>query len=225
MYEENGAPQYSHSIFFEMFAKLNLLEMDYFGYDVGKVFEYEMYCYPCYRENGGYKIVDGIVIKPYVRIQVHSTTSWNAKTLRINYWCDTNYAGENLSSSGSELYLTDTTNLPTYDYYGGQAADSVASWLRFSSYSYGQEGINNIPPGWGNYPYYSWLLADTSATLHEITPETLKNDFNIYALTPTYRCAGTLSAPVQSLNLYQNYSMTTARNCFIAMYKVLAMIL
>ena len=223
MYEENGAPQYSHSIFFKMFAKLNLLEMDYFGYDVGKVFEYEMYCYPCYRENGGYKIVDGIVIKPYMRIQVHSTQAWNAKILRINYRCETQYAGENLSASASETYITDSTNLPTYDYYGGQAADSVASWLRFSSYSFGQQGINNVPPGKGYYPYYSWLLSDIGTSLHEITPETLKTDFNIYALTPYYQCAGTISAPVQSLNLYQNYSQTKARNCFIAMYKALAM--
>ena len=223
MYEENGAPQYSHSIFFEMFAKLHLLEMDYFGFDVGKVFEYEMNCYPCYREKGGYKIVDGIVIKPYMRIQVHSTTAWNAKTLRLNYRCETNYAGENLSASSSENYITDSTNLPTYDYYGGQASDRVASWLRFSSYSYGQDGINNVPPGIGTYPYYSWLLADTSTTLHEITPETLANNFNIYALTPDYKCAGTLSAPTQSLHVYQNYSQTTARNCFIAMYKALAM--
>ena len=222
MYEENGAPQYGHSIFFKMFAKMNLLEMDYFGYDVGKSFEYEMYCYPCYRENGGYKIVDGIIIKPRVKINVHSITSWMAKQLNIYYGCATLYNGENLSSSSSNTYITDTVNLPSYNDSRGQAADSVGSWLRFSSLAYGQDGINNVPPGRGYYPYYAWLLADTSNTLHEITPETLKSNFNIYALTPEYKCAGTLSSPVESLNVYQNYSQTKARNCFIAMYKAFA---
>lgn len=224
MYEENGAPQYSHSIFFQMFSKLDLLEMDYFGYDVGKEFEYEMYCYPCYREKGSYKIVDGIVIRPWVKIKVNSINSWNAKNLLIYFSCRTSYSGENLSASQASIYLTDDTNLPSNNNNsGGQAASSVASWLRFKSYSFGQTGIHNVPPGWGRYPYYAWLLADTSATLHEITPETLANNFNIYSLTPSYKCEGTISAPVQSLNLYKNYSMTTARNCFIAMYKALAL--
>ncbi len=222
MYEENGAPQYSHSIFFKMFSKLDLLDMDYFGYDVGKRWEYEMYCYPCYREKGVYKIVDGIIIIPSVSIEVYSVTSWNAKDLNIYYSCSTLYSGDDLSASLRQTYLTDSTNLPTFEYSGGQAADSVASWIRFSSYSFGQEGIHNIPPGSGAYPYYGWLLADTSATLHEVTPETLKSNFNIYSLTPYYNCSGTLSAPTQSLNVYHNYSQTTARNCFIAMYKAFA---
>ena len=223
MYEENGAPQYSHSIFFHMFSKLNLLEEDFYSYNVGSEFEYEMYCYPCYRENGGYKIVDGIVIKPWVKIVVYGITSWGAKTVNIYYSCGTLYNSDNLSGSQINTYITDTFSLPTFNYSSGQAADSVGAWLRFNSLSYGQDGINNVPPGIGFYPYYAWLLADTSATLHEVTPETLANNFNIYALTPYYQCAGTLSAPTQSLNVYQNYSMVTARNCFIAMYKALAM--
>lgn len=221
MYEENGAPQYSHSIYFEMFAKLDLLEMDYYGYDVGTEWNYEIYCYPCYRENGGYKIVDGIVIKPIMNIKVFEITSWMAKNLRVTYYCQTLYNGDNLSSSSHQMYITDSTNLPTYNNYRGQSADSVASWLRFSSYSYGQNGIYDVPPGYGNYAYYGWLLSAITTELPVITPDSLKDYFNFYSLTD-YLCSGTTSAPVQSLDLYTP-NQTNAMNCFIAMYKALAM--
>ena len=94
------------------------MEKDYFSSDVGTAWEYEINCYPCYRENGGYKIVDGIIIKPWVKIKVYGNESWGAKILNIYYKCSTLYNGDNLSASSTNTYITDSTNLPTYDYYG-----------------------------------------------------------------------------------------------------------